>query len=407
MDNSEHAKKTLSVPILKWKPGKQKSIILSLLLLLFVKSHSQNISNYILLPGYSSILPVDEQMNIGIYWFGDDMTLHEGKNSFSGNQLPEWTVNGQPWTNQNPANGKLSVGFGSDHATYIAPSKIPATNPVVIAVKFQASDTSKEIVTLICSVTIVDPGNKWYVSFTYSGTNYSSDKSATEERTSSKQITGSASMLIKGTPPDEDGHVTINTSEGDTISSYSSSGQWTENILEISKDMNGVILEKTIRNHSGQPTKDKTGIEFEYDPAPGGIKGLTGAGLDFSGQGKDLFYVRDNNNRLIKKDEADGTFTTNILLGHDKDILKKASNGFTIDYIEKKDTSYIDALGAVHQTVLDIKYHVIISRKAFHRAAWNQKKTVNSHYTIFPSFICNTRSLNVANSSLCVTIKKV
>ncbi|OQY95824.1 MAG: hypothetical protein B6D37_05030 [Sphingobacteriales bacterium UTBCD1] len=328
------------------------------------------------MPAYSSIIPVDEQMNIGIYWFGDDNKLHEGRNSFSKNQLPEWTVNGQPWTNQNPANGKLSVGLGSDHATYTAPPKIPATNPVVIAVRFQASDTSKEIVTLICSVTIVDPGNKWYVSFTYSGSNISSDKSATEERTSSKQITGSASMLIKGTPPDKDGHVTINTSEGDTIASYSSSGRWTEGILEISKDVNGVIIEKTIRNHSGQPTKDKTGIEFEYDPAPGGIKGLTGAGLDYSGSGKDLFYVRDNNNRLIKKDEADGVFTTNILLGHDRDVLKKTKDGFTIDYIEKKDTSYTDALGSVHQASSDIKYHVIISRKANHRVSLNQKRAV-------------------------------
>ncbi len=376
--------------------------LLYILILATIKNHSygQSVNNYVLVPGASSFLPVDEQMKFAIQWYSDNGTPHEGVNAFSKNQLPEWTINGQPWTSQNPANGKLAVDLTFEKATYTAPSKIPAINPVVIAVRFHASDSSNEMITLICNITIVDPGNKWYVSFTYAGNSFSSDKSASEERTSSNQITGSASMLINGTPPDKDGQVTINTSEGDSIVSYSSSGQWTEKILEISRDLTGSITEKTIRNHEGTVTKDKNGIEFEYDPSPGGIKGLAGAGLNYSGGGKDEFYSRDDNNQLVKKDEADGPFGTNILLGHDKDILKKTSNGFTIDYVEKKDTSYTDVLGTVHKAVSNIEYHVTISRKGNHRIAMNYLNPDKSNYAILPSFICSTRSLSVANSSL-------
>ncbi len=376
--------------------------LLFILILVTIRSHSygQSVNNYLLIPGSTSLLPVDEQMKFSIYWYSDDGILHEGVNSFSKNQLPEWTINGQTWTSQNPANGKLSVDLGFEKATYTAPSKVPATNPVVIAVRFHASDTSKEMVTLICNLKIIDPGNKWYVSFTYSGKSFSSDKSASEERTNSSQVTGSASMLINGTPPDKDGHVTINTSEGDSIVSYSSSGQWSEKILEISRDLTGAITEKTIRNHEGTVTKDKNGIEFEYDPSPGGIKGLAGAGLDYSGDGKEEFYSLDDNNRLVKKDENNGPFGTNILLGHDKDVLKKTSNGFTIDYVEKKDTSYTDILGAVHKVTSNVEYHVTISRKGNHRVTMNFFNPGKIRYAILPSFICNTRSLKVANSSL-------
>lgn len=378
------------------------SQILFVFLLVFagINSYTQNINNYILLPGSVSILPVDEQMKFAIQWYSTDGTPHEGVNAYSKSQLPEWTINGQPWTSQNPDNGKLVVDLTFEKATYTAPSKIPATNPVVIAVRFHASDTSKEMITLICNVKIIDPGNKWYVSFTYSGSSFSSDKSASEERTYSNEITGSASMLINGTPPDKDGHVIINTSEGDSIVSYSSSGQWTEKILEISRDLTGSITEKTIRNHEGTVTKDKNGIEFEYDPSPDGVKGLAGAGLNYSGGGKDEFYVRDDNNRLVKKDEADGPFITNILLGHDKDILKKTTNGFTIDYVEKKDTSYTDILGTVHKATSTVEYHVTISRKGNHRMTMNFLNPCKICYTILPSFICNTRSLKVASSSL-------
>lgn len=365
-----------------------------------VNSYSQNVFSYVLLPGSSYILPVEEQMKFIIQWYSIDGNMHEGVNAYSKKQLPEWTINGQSLSNQNPANGKLTVDLSIEKATYTAPSKIPSENPVVIAVRFYASDTSKEMIILICNVKIVDPGNRWYVAYTYSGTSFKSDKSATEERTDNSHITGSAAMLINGTAPDKNGQVTINTSEGDSITSYSSSGQWTENILEISKDLTGAITEKTIRNHEGTVTKDKNGIEFEYDPSPGGMRGLTGAGLNFSGSGADQFYVRNNKNNLVKKDESDGTFTTAILLGHDNDILKKTKNGFTIDYVEKKDTSYTDVIGTVHKAVSSIEYHVTISLKGNHRIAMDALKTNLCFYTIFPSFMCKTRSLSVANSSL-------
>lgn len=386
---------------LQLKPTIHQLIVLLVLLFIKVNSDAQNASDYVLFPGNTFILPVDQQMKFAIQWITiDDLKMHLGINSYSKKQLPVWTINGEPSSNQNPANGKLIVDLGIETATYTAPSKIPTVNPVTIAVRFYASDTSKEMVTLICNVKIVDPDNKWYVSFTYLGFNSKSDKSATEERTSQNNVTGSASMLIDGTAPDKDGNITINTSEGDNIVSYASSGQWGENILEISKDLNGVINEKTIRDHKGTVTKDKNGIEFEYDPSPGGIKGLTAAGLNYYGVGKDQFYVRNNNNKLVKKDESDGPFTATILLGHENDVLKKTAKGFVIDYIEKKDTSYTDVLGAVHKASSYVEYHVTISRKGNHRITLNYEKPKKGYYTILPSFMCNTRSLSVANSSL-------
>lgn len=393
-------KELFSMNNIKSKLLVYRSLFIFLFALFCQYGHAQNVFNYVLVPGSTSILPVDEQMKFAIQWYSDDGTPHEGVNAFSGKQLPEWTVNGQPWTNQNPVNGKLSVDLTFEKATYTAPSKIPATNPVVIAVRFHASDASKEMITLICSVKIIDPGNKWYVSYTYSGSSFRSDKSVSEQRTYSNEITGAASMLINGTPPEKDGHVIINTSEGDSIVSFSSSGQWTEKILEISRDISGAIIEKTTRNHEGTPTKDKTGIEFEYDPSPDGAKGLAGAGLNYSGGGKEEFYSLDDNNRLVKKDENDGPFTTNILLGHDKDILKKTSRGFIIDYSEKKDTTYTDILGVVHKATSNVEYHVTITRKGNHRMTMNNLRPFQNYYAILPSFMCNTRSLRLASSSL-------
>ncbi|HVZ97758.1 MAG TPA: hypothetical protein VG847_12840, partial [Chitinophagaceae bacterium] len=83
---------------------------------------------------------------------------------------------------------------------------------------------------------------------------------------------------------------------------------------------------------------------------------------------------------------------TNILLGHDKDVLKKTNNGFVIDYVEKKDTSYTDALGAVHRAISNIQYHVTISRRKSHHTTMNYLKEEN-YFTILPSFICKMRSL--------------
>jgi len=336
--------------------------------------HAQSAIDYILIPGASCMLPVDAQMKLDVDWYGADGTLHEGVNAFSARQLPEWSINGRPATLQDPSAGLLSVDLTLDRATYTAPPGIPKTNPVTIAVKFHSSDTSTEVVTLVCQVRIVDPGNRWYVSFTYKSSSAEADRSATSLRTSNSRIWGSASMLILAAPPDPGGQVTINTSEGDSIMSYSSAGQWAESIREISKDLSGTVIEKTIRDHEGTVSTDQNGIEFEYDPAPGGIRGLAGAGLGFSGGGKELFYSLDDQNRLALKDENDGPFGTHILLGHGRDVLKKTTDGFTIDYREQQDTSYTDALGHLHTARGEVTYHVTISRKKEHRAAPPSRK---------------------------------
>ncbi len=377
-----------------------KGIPIVFLSLLFLKSYSQNVTNYVLLPGSSSMLPVGEQMKFAIQWYSDDGLPHEGVNAFTKKQVPQWTVNGQPYTNQNPANGQLSIDLNLERATYTAPSKIPSANPVVIAVKFPASDTSKEMVTLICQVKIVDSGNKWYVSFTYSGSSFKSEKSVSRERTNSYQITGFGSMLVKAAPPETNGYVLINTSEGDSVISYTSSGQWSEKSLEITRGIVGNIENKTIRNHQGTPTKDQLGIEFEYDPVPNGNKGLGGIGLDYTGGGKEVFYSLDNNNHLVKKGENNGPFTTSILMGHSKDILKKTANGFSIDYVEKKDTSYTNVLGAVYKETSNIEYHVIIIRKGGQRKSVSNIKPNKYYNKNLPPFISNIESLSLVRSLL-------
>ena len=147
-------------------------------------------------------------------------------------------------------------------------------------------------------------------------------------------------MLIKGTPPDEDGSVTINTVESDTLVAYSSSGNWSQKIMDVSKDLNGTLHEKTVRNYSGVVTKDKNGIEFEYDTSPGGIKGVAGAGLSYSRKGREQFFKRDQNNQMAETDEiVNDEKGETILLGSCRDIVKKTTNGFEIDGFEKSDTN--------------------------------------------------------------------
>lgn len=341
----------------------QKTFSFILLSFTSLASFSQTINDYALVPGPSFLLPAGEKMNLSIQWFELNGTPHKGISDPS--EIPEWTINGHAVNNLNKADGDLSIDLGFGNATYTTPDFIPATNPVTIAVRFHPNDSTKELITLLCNVKIIDPGNKWYISYTYTGSGSSSEISQTEEHTKSSHTNASVAMLVRAAPPQEDGSVIINTGEGDSLSDYSISGNMAERISDVSRYFNGEIEERTLREYTGQPAKEKPGIEFQYDPAPDGVKGLAGAGINFKINGTEKFWKPDINTRKLK--ETDEVVTDqnggNILLGSSKDILKKTKDGFTIDNTTSKDTTYTDILGKKYASHTSIEYHMVISRR--------------------------------------------
>jgi hypothetical protein len=328
---------------------------------------AQTVDSYGLLPGAAHLLPVGQSMRLAIQWWGLEGQPHEGAKLLLSGKMPEWMVNGKSLNSQDPAEGNLSADLSFERAIYTAPTRVPPVNPVAVSVRFPVSETNPAVVTLLCNVTIVDPGDKWYVSFTYSDSDFRSDVSSLEEHRIVSYKTGSAAMLIKGNPPGADGHVSINT-ESDTIVSYSSWGHLSERLIDITKDLTGAVEEKTIRNHTGEVGKDRSGFEFEYDPSPGGVKGLAGAGLSFNKTGLDQFWKRNDLNRLVETKETVNELNgANILLGNSADVLKKTPDGFVIDFTDKKDESSTDSSGMRHEVHGAVTYHVTISRKGVGR----------------------------------------
>ena len=68
-------------------------------------------------------------------------------------ETPKWTINGS--TNASSSDGTLLPDLSFLNATYTAPAKAPAKNPVAIAVQFHPDPNKKQIATLICNVKIV------------------------------------------------------------------------------------------------------------------------------------------------------------------------------------------------------------------------------------------------------------
>lgn len=345
-------KKNLLIEIAAW------FIILSLPTAI----HAQVTSNYVLSPAPAWTLPTGATMELSIVWYDSDGTLHKGINEYVHNDEPIWTINGKRTYNSNPKDGKLTLNPNNTKATiYTAPDKIPSTNPVNIAVSFKANDSSKEQTILMCNVKIVAAPKKWVVSFNYNKTVSETDKSEVQERTDKSSANANCVMIIKGYPPRR-GQTLINTGDGDSVVSYSSSGHYTRNLRDIEEDINGKETEKTIRNYSGTVNKIPPGIEFEYDPGPGGVKGIAGGGLSFDVSGTDEFWKRDidNDKWIVTKNDDSSPNGAGVSLGNPKDILKKTSDGFTIGYNNSKDTSYTEdgTRHAIHSTET---YHVTIS----------------------------------------------
>lgn len=324
-------------------------------------SMAQVTSNYVLTPGASWILPAGGKMELSIAWFDPDGTLHQGINEGINYVPPVWTINGKLISQSNSTNDKLTLNPNSTKpAIYTAPDKIPATNPVTIAVSFKSNDSTKENTILFCKVKIVDAAKRWVVSFNYNRTTSETDKSEILERTDKSSANANCVMIIKGYPPRR-GQTLINTGEGDSVVSYSSWGHYTRNSRRIDKEINGKETEKTFRKYSGSVNKTPPGIDFEYDPGPGGVKGIAGGGLSFNVTGTDEFWKRDiDNDKWIVTKTDNSTATAGVSLGEPDDIVKKTADGFTIDYNNSKDTSYTED-GTTHTIHSTKTYHVTIS----------------------------------------------
>lgn len=317
-------------------------------------------NDYVLMPGSSFMVPEGGRLTLHILYLSPEGNPYEGIGKGSEAQAPQWMINGDPVPYHDALEGNLTPQFIS--ATYDAPrSALPPKNPVVISASFHPSDTSKELITLICNVQVVVPAQKWYVAFTYSESSHSTEHSATQSNDAARTIHGSAAMLIDAAAPDKEGHVSINTGY-DSITNYTSSGSWSAISTEISKDMDGSIRERTMRSYSGIPT-GRSGIEFEYDPSPGGIKMLTNAGLVFNQTGKEDFWQRDDNGEMKHTSSvANSDYGTGITLGGNGAVVKKINDGFSIDYTKHTDTSYTDVSGTAHQVVSSVNYNVTITR---------------------------------------------
>ncbi len=343
-------------------PFRRAASLLFLASLLGAAAGAQDANDYVLVPGSSQLLPQGESLSLAIQWIGLDGTPHAGVYGGVNSRVPEWTVNGKPLDRQDPAEGRLTVDLSLERATYRAPGGLPPVNPVTVAVRFQSSDTSRSLVILVCEIQVVQPANQWYVTFSFHGSQLSEDRSATEEHHYQRREAGSGSLLIRGAPPERDGSVSLNT-EYDSIVASRASGSWAERIEDVTRDLNGAIEEKTIRNHRGNAHPQPNGIAFSYDPSPGGIRGLAGAGLGFDKRGQDQFFTRDDHNQWVETDETvEEPEGHRVLLGRSADQVTRTRNGFQIDFRQTRDTTYTDERGMRHEEHSELEYHVTISR---------------------------------------------
>ncbi|WP_462231330.1 hypothetical protein [Mucilaginibacter sp.] len=311
---------------------------------------AQNVSNYNLLPGSKIILPVGAATTFKIYWNGNNGEMITGTaTEFILKILPPlWTLNGKQSNAPANAEGHLSSDMSFMRATYTAPDKVPKINPVTVAVKFKANDSSKEEVTLLCNVEIVDPGKNWY--FRYSCTQSSEEtwKSTNEDHTKRSSGSGSGTMIVDA-PPEQNGYVIINTEQGDPVINSTVSGTYTYYESDITTGPNNEVDEKTIRKYSGTPKKGQ-GLLFEYNSKDKGDQGgIQDAGIGFNITGTDEIWNHDANGKLRKvTNPADEKGSASIGLGHKEDKVTKIKNGFTIEYSQSKDSSNTYAGGVKH-----------------------------------------------------------
>ena len=332
------------------------SLVATLFLITCV--NAQQTPNYVLLPGDTCMMMEGATQDLTILWFETNGVVRKGISDFLVSS-PIWYINGKPFNQADPKEGKLVMDPTLAHPTYTAPEGQPPLNPVNISVRFKANDSSKEMTILICNVRVIAPKNKWFISFTCSKYDYKSKTSAEEEYVEESHASGSASMVVDAPPPDPSGQVNFSTGEGgNKLIDYTVSGNWSYHSSDITKSIN-TIVEKTIRDYTGTPFR-RQGIEFEYAPSPGGGAGLN-AGIAFNQRGTDKFWKWDSNAFKLKLvDTNDATSESGTTLGVGSNNMHKTKNGFTFDYSESKDTTYT-ILGEKNVLQSGMQYHATVS----------------------------------------------
>ena len=323
---------------------------------------AQNITNYYLLPN-DITLPVGEKMDLNIYWIDSIGNIHTGSNAILKEAPPVWTINGQPSTATNTSEGSIHSGLSMTGGVYTAPGKVPPINPVTAAVKIRANDSTKEEVTLVCNIKIVDPGQNWFFAYTCLKTSEETIKSTFQDFTKQIKAIGSASMLVDAPPPEKNGYVIINTEqESDHAINPRVNGFYNFHEDDIRKAPNGNTEERTLRNYAGTPAHTQ-GLLFEYDPSLKGFKGgIQGAGISFDVTGNDEFWKPDTYTNKLKKtiEKTSEKAYDGIGLGSNNDNVKKIKNGFSIDFSQSKDSSYTDIEGAKHTINSMEQYHAVL-----------------------------------------------
>ncbi len=349
--------------MLEKKIIKSKTLLSLAILLITLSVDAQNVTNYFLMPASQLILPIGSSAHFEIYWDDGTGAPKFGTVTQLTNPLPPaWTLNGQPSNIPAGVEGRLSSDLTFDKATYYAPDKVPKINPVTIAVKFKANDTTKEEVTLLCNVEIVDPGQNWYFSYSCHSSSAEIITAPFHQITKRSRADGSGSMILDAQPP-QDGYVIINTEQGDKVLKSFVSGLYNYYKMDAHEDVNKAINEKYISNYSGRPETNQS-LLFEYnskDKADQG--GIQGAGISFDITGTDEIWNRGANGQLRKSStQVNEKNRAGISLGHKEDKVTKVKNGFVVDYSQSKDTSYSDTGGQKHTLKLTEEYHAELIR---------------------------------------------
>lgn len=326
------------------------------------KANAQDADKYFLMPYLQSDIAIGEKMDFSIYRYNADSSIIGTDADFANVILPEWTLNGNPAGASSNGEGSLSANLTRITATYQAPDKVPKINPVLIAVKFRSNAQTKEMVTLICSLKIIDPGQHWFFAYVCSKESKETMKSSFRDVTKTTKAVGSASMLLDATPPEKNGYVLVNTEQGDKAINTKVNGFYNYHEDDIRKAPNGNTEERDLRNYAGTPVQNQS-LLFEYDPSLKGFKGgIQGAGISFDVTGTDEFWREDANSGKLKKtiNKVSEKNSDGVGLGSNDDNIKKIKNGFSIDFNHSNDSSYTDIEGAKHSIQSKKQYHAVL-----------------------------------------------
>lgn len=295
-----------------------KIIFLSLLFLTIrpVTIFAQTVNDYLLIPDPEMILPIGGSTKLTIYWNTGIGTPQFGtKTQFLNVTPPTWTLNGKPSNAPANSEGRLLRDLTFTTAAYYAPDKVPKINPVTIAVKFRANDSTKEEVTLVCNVKIVDPGQNWVFTYTCTQSSLETWESPHKEHTRKINVNGYGYLVVDA-PPEQDGYVSINTEQGDPVIRFSVNGNYSYNESTISTGLNNEIEEKRITNYSGKP-EQKQGLLFEYNLKDKGDQGgIQDAGMSFDITRTDEIWNHDANGKLRSSSSKvnEKNWATNLLV---------------------------------------------------------------------------------------------